>query len=190
MKKAVCITCLATLFLFTFAGSVAVAQHTQFSQTEEAGREVTEAISSAVQFDISTFQNYNALKSALDELACEGVTHGYYRIGDLVYAIGTSREGVVMGRNLKFNVVASYADIDSISPSTDACLVIPNHPNSLGLTVTHRLSDTPTEFHVIANLVSGKTVYVGTKTGFWEVTDGKISLIKTRDIYVPPSANE
>ncbi len=179
IKSSSTIVCLSLLLLLSSSVRVALAQDRDLDDFEDLGRNVADAIASDTQFDITKLGNYKNLRLALLKQACQYIDYGYYRIKDVVYMIGSSKQGVVIGRHAKFNVIKNEANIESVTASAEDCLVIPNHPSSLGITVTEKQSETPTEFHVITNLVNGKALYVGTTKGNWRVVEGRISLLET-----------
>jgi hypothetical protein len=160
--------------------SVALAGDDSLAFAERAGTMVVGAIHSKDTFELSQLHNYKQIKNALSQRFCSALKYRYYRIGTLVYVIGFSPSGVVIGRNFKFRIDSGRANVASLTASTKSCAVIKSDPRSAGLFVTHILSDQPTEFHVIASLLAGKPIYVGTRTGIWKVSGANISLLKRR----------
>lgn len=101
-----------------------------------------------------------------------------------VYYIGTvpKEQGLMIGRHYRVDVSGDGKTALSIAPSTTACLVLPPQPSGNEKTITlikHTLTPAPSEFHVFLSLLSRQPLFIGTKSGVWQVKDGKIQPLKT-----------
>ncbi|HEY7687818.1 MAG TPA: hypothetical protein VH835_03955 [Dongiaceae bacterium] len=100
-----------------------------------------------------------------------------------VYYIGSvpREQGLMIGRHYRVEVFGDGKTALSVTPSGKNCLILPppasGQPKA-GTMVTHQLTPAPSEFHVFLSLLSGQPLYVGTKTGIWQVVNGKIQLLK------------
>jgi hypothetical protein len=100
-----------------------------------------------------------------------------------VYYIGSvpREQGLMIGRHYRVEVSGDGKIALSVAPSSKTCLIIPPPEpgkEKVGTVVTHLLTPAPSEFHVFLNLLTQEPLYVGTKTGIWQVKNGKIELLK------------
>ena len=100
-----------------------------------------------------------------------------------VYYIGTvpKDQGLLIGRHYRIEVSGDGKTALSVAPSSKTCLVIPPPPAGTaekGTVTTHLLTPAPSEFHVFLSLLTGQPIYVGTKSGIWQVDKGRIQLLK------------
>ena len=65
---------------------------------------------------------------------------------------------------------------------TNTCLELPLPANGIGFMVSHVRSDTPTLFHVFANLSYGRPVYVKTSGRTWLVDGGRITVVDKKSV--------
>ena len=75
---------------------------------------------------------------------------------------------------------------------TNTCIELKLPPEGTGFVVSHLRSETPTQFHVFANLSYGRPVYVKIGSRTWLVKDGRISLLakdvaKSLKMQAPPA---
>ena len=159
---------------------------TELVNFAEVGSQLSALVAEKDRFKPKTLSNYKDLKDALKPAQCDGLKYQYYAVGDTLYVVGSSRQGVTIGRHFKFSLAQDSVDISSMQASTNGCLVLPSDPPAEALGVTHILSDTPTEFHVLASIVSGKTIYVGTKNAIWKVSGPTIEFVREME----PKADE
>jgi hypothetical protein len=152
----------------------------------EVGSQLSVLVSEKGRFKLKTLGNYQELRDALKSAQCDGIKYQYYVVDDTLYVVGSSRQGVTIGRHFKFKLAENSVDISSMQASTSGCLVLPIDPSTEALGVTHILSDTPTEFHVLASMASGKTIYVYTKNAIWKVLGPRIDFVQE----VEPDADE
>jgi len=148
------------------------------SSREETARMVSEAIARRGVFKAESLANYRELMKALQAQFCPGYRYRHYRAGDSVYVIGKSGDNIVIGRNFKYRVTDSSADVASIQASTKGCLEFDVPKNVVALTMTHSVSPEPTEFHLIANLVYGVDLYVSAESGLWKISGGRVELMR------------
>src|SRR5262245_12478734 len=98
-----------------------------------------------------------------------------------VYYIGSvpREQGLMIGRHYRVEVSGDGKTALSVAPSGKECLILPppasGQPKA-GTMVTHLLTLAPSEFHVFLSLLSGQPLFVGTKSGIWQVSNGKIVL--------------
>ena len=151
---------------------------TELVNFSEVGSQLSVLVAEKDRFKARALTNYIDLKDALKSAQCDGLKYQYYAVGDTLYVIGSSRQGVTIGRHFKFKLAEDSADISSMQASTNGCLVLQSGPSAEALVVTHVLSDTPTEFHVLASIVSGKTIFVGTKNAIWKVSGPIIDFVQ------------
>ena len=151
---------------------------TEVANFAEVGSQLSTLVAEKDRFKPKTLANYKDLKDALKSAQCDGLKYQYYAVGDTLYVVGSSRQGVTIGRHFKFKLAEDSVDMSSMQASTNGCLVLRSDPSAEALVVTHILSDTPTEFHVLASIVSGKTIYVGTKNAIWKVSGSTIDFVQ------------
>lgn len=99
-----------------------------------------------------------------------------------VYLLGpeTKENTVRMGRHYRV-LVGSDGKADAPQKFTNGCVLLEKTENSIGLTVTHLLSDIPTEIHVFQSLRHQTPIFVLTTQNnrLWKVSGSEIQLIKT-----------
>jgi hypothetical protein len=100
-----------------------------------------------------------------------------------VYYVGAPRDGakIMLGRHYRVIVSGDGKTAQSVSPSTKDCSFV--GPDVVGQGITGVVTTdpdipAPTDIHVFLSLVTGETLFVGTKSGYWRVTEGKIELLK------------
>jgi hypothetical protein len=100
-----------------------------------------------------------------------------------VYYIGTPQNGaeVMIGRHYRVIVSGDGKTAESVSPSTTDCTFVA--PDVVGQGVSGVLTTepdipAPTDIHVFLSLVTGQTLFVGTRAGYWRVNEGRIDLLK------------
>ncbi len=100
-----------------------------------------------------------------------------------VYYIGAPQNGaeVMIGRHYRVIVSGDGKTAQSVTPSTKDCSFVA--PDVVGQGVSGVLTSdpdipAPTDIHVFLSLVTGQTLFVGTKAGYWRVSQGKIELLK------------
>jgi len=101
-----------------------------------------------------------------------------------VYYIGAPQNGaeVMIGRHYRVIVSGDGKTAQSVTPSTKDCSFVA--PDVVGQGVSGVLTSdpdipAPTDIHVFLSLVTGQTLFVGTKAGYWRVKEGKIELLKS-----------
>ncbi|MFM9841536.1 MAG: hypothetical protein ACKVOI_01070 [Dongiaceae bacterium] len=101
-----------------------------------------------------------------------------------VYYIGTPQDGaeVMIGRHYRVIVSGDGKTAQSVTPSTKDCTFVA--PDVVGQGTSGVLTSdpdipAPTDIHVFLSLVTGQTLFVGTKAGYWRVNQGKIELLKS-----------
>jgi hypothetical protein len=99
--------------------------------------------------------------------------------GILIYEIAEHSEGVInIGGQSRILVSPDGATALSVMPSAKSCLTLegPDIPGHLKVAavVTHLLSPSPTEFHVLASLFAKQALFVATRSGVWVVDSGTI----------------
>ena len=174
-----------------FVVAIALVSFNSLAETEvanfaEVGFQLSVLVSEKDRFKPKTLDNYEVLRDALKSAQCDGLKYQYYAFDDTLYVVGSSRQGVTIGRHFKFKIAENSVDMSSMQASTNGCLVLQSDPSAEALVVTHILSDTPTEFHVLASIVSGKTIYVGTKNAIWKVSGPSIEFVQEME----PNADE
>jgi hypothetical protein len=100
-----------------------------------------------------------------------------------VYYIGSipKEQGLMIGRHYRVDVSGDGNTALSVAPSSKTCLILPPlepGKEKTATVVTHLLTPAPSEFHVFLSLLTHEPLYVGTKTGIWQVENGKIQLLK------------
>ena len=100
-----------------------------------------------------------------------------------VYYIGTPQNGaeVMIGRHYRVIVSGDGKTAESVSPSTTDCTFVA--PDVVGQGVSGVLTTepdipVPTDIHVFLSLVTGQTLFVGTRAEYWRVNEGRIDLLK------------
>jgi hypothetical protein len=98
--------------------------------------------------------------------------------GILLYELAELRPGVInIGGQSKLLISPDGRTALTITRSARTCLTL-EEPGSAtdttGAWVTHVLSPTPTEFHVLANLHAKLPLFVATSAGAWIVDNGTI----------------
>jgi hypothetical protein len=108
--------------------------------------------------------------------------------GWLAYALAETSDPnlVLVGGHYRATVSADGRTVLHCRSFTNSCLVLEKNPKGTppgvelaAYTVSHLLDNTPTEIHVLLNLLYGKPLYVVTADRrFWYVDGGKIRLLK------------
>lgn len=107
----------------------------------------------------------------------------YGEDGILVYLLaGTKKPNVaVFGQHFRALISKDATRVMYIVPLSKTVLEVPtrvpNGAKTLGLMVTHLVTDYPLETHVFTSLLAGMPVYVGTGRGTWRVNGSEIALI-------------
>ena len=171
MRALIIVTAIALVSVDCFA-------ETEVADFVDVGSQLSVMVSEKDRFKPKTLANYKELRAALKSAQCDGLKYQYYAVDDNLYVVGSSRQGVTIGRHFKFKLADDLVDMSSMQASTNGCLVLRSDPSAEALVVTHILSDTPTEFHVLASIVSGKTIYVGTKNAIWKVSGPSIDFVQ------------
>lgn len=166
-------------------------QKSQIAWAEAWGRAVFDAYKATTK--VSNLATDSALSTAAN--AATDKCKGKYRAVVVappgmpadriaVYYIGTvpKEQGLMIGRHYRVDVSGDGKTALSVAPSTTTCLVLPPQPSGNEKTITlikHSLTPAPSEFHVFLSLLSREPLFVGTKSGVWQVKDGKIQPLKT-----------
>ena len=130
------------------------------------------------RLDAKSLVNYKALKKQLKTVQCGGMKYHYYKLDESLYVLGSTRKGAVVGRHFTLDLVDDSVDLSSMIASTKGCLVLQYSPSSAALIATHLLGDTPNEFHVMASIQSGKSIYVATANAIWDVSGTSIEFVQ------------
>jgi hypothetical protein len=110
--------------------------------------------------------------------------------GILVYLLaGTNQpHTVVFGQHFRALVSEDGMRVTKLEPLSKSALVmradppsLPNGSKTVGLTVSHLVTEWPLETHVFASLLHKMPVYVVTPRFLWKVDGRKISLLETKD---------
>lgn len=171
MRALIIVTAIALVSVDCFA-------ETEVADFVDVGSQLSVMVSEKDRFKPKTLANYKELRAALKSAQCDGLKYQYYAVDDNLYVVGSSRQGVTIGRHFKFKLADDLVDMSSMQASTNGCLVLRSDPSAEALVVTHILSDTPTEFHVLASIVSGTAIYVGTKNAIWKVSGPSIDFVQ------------
>lgn len=155
---------------------------TRVASFAEVGSQLSVLVAEKDRFKPKTLANYKELRDALKSAECDGLKYQYYALDDTLYVVGSSGQGVTIGRHFKFKLGENSVDLSTMQASSNGCLILQSDPSTEALVVTHILSDTPTEFHVLASIVSGKTIYVGTKDAIWKVSGASIDFVRELDV--------
>jgi len=161
-------------------------QKSQIAWAEAWGRAVFDAYKATTK--VSNLATDSALSTAANAVTdkCKGkyravvvAPPGMPADKIAVYYIGAvpKEQGLMIGRHYRVIVSGDGKTALSVTPSSETCLSIPpQEPDKekVGTLTTHLLTPTPSEFHVFLSLLVHESLYVGTKTGIWEVKDGKI----------------
>ncbi len=103
--------------------------------------------------------------------------------GIVVYLLaGTTKPNLaVLGKHYRAYVDPYNDYAVEIEPLSNSEILIPlrgkDNEKAEALTVTHIITDWPTEIHVFASLLYKIEIYVATKSGLWKVDGTNISLI-------------
>jgi hypothetical protein len=106
--------------------------------------------------------------------------------GVLVYLLaGTKRPGIaVFGKHYRVLVSPDGTQVLTLEPLSKSVLELPVRPRdvpakyeSVGLVVSHVVTDAPIETHVFVSLMHKMPVYVATARGNWKVDGNKISFM-------------
>jgi hypothetical protein len=106
--------------------------------------------------------------------------------GWLVYLLAATRQPglIIAGGHQRIRMSAAGDSVLEIKRLSRGCLRISTRPSGgrvpIGFGMTHLLSDTPVETHVLLSLISRKCCFVGTRVGHWQVTSGRIRLVRRR----------
>lgn len=166
-------------------------QKSQIAWAEAWGRAVFDAYKATTK--VSNLATDSALSTAANAVTdkCKGkyravvvAPPGMPADRIAVYYIGTvpKEQGLMIGRHYRVDVSGDGKTALSVAPSTTTCLVLPPQPSGNEKTITlikHTLTPAPSEFHVFLSLLSREPLFVGTKSGVWQVKDGKIQPLKT-----------
>jgi len=94
-----------------------------------------------------------------------------------VYVMTASSDAPRMwiGGHTRFRVSKDGLHVLAREPSAKSCLEFDlGDPRMAYAVMTHLISDTPTEFHVMQSLTWHKPMFVGTRTGIWKVDGDSI----------------
>jgi hypothetical protein len=111
--------------------------------------------------------------------------------GILVYELAELRPGtIIIGGQSKVLVSPDGRTALTVTPSAKTCVTLDSKQRPAGQTkvaafVTHLLSPTPTEFHVLATLHAKLPLFVATSAGAWLVDNGKIQYMGPLDAPQP-----
>jgi hypothetical protein len=166
-------------------------QKSQIAWAEAWGRAVFDAYKATTK--VSNLASDSALSTAANAVTdkCKGkyravvvAPPGMPADRIAVYYIGTvpKEQGLMIGRHYRVDVSGDGKTALSVAPSTTTCLVLPPQPSGNEKTITlikHTLTPAPSEFHVFLSLLSRQPLFIGTKSGVWQVKDGKIQPLKT-----------
>jgi len=109
--------------------------------------------------------------------------------GSIVYLIAaTTRPNVaVLGQHFRVFVSEDGKTVRRVEPLSKSILEVPFADDAVSIWVTHLITDWPLETHVLASLICGKTLYVGTEDGaVWRVDGEAIALIRAAGTHSPP----
>lgn len=156
------------------------------SKIEIDGKSLYAAMESSDAIDPPTSREADLLEMASEKLLC-GSGYSAVRVEDEVSQVEhiylilqpEKSKGIQFGRHVRFDFKLGTNDLESITPSTKSCLLVPlEESSSEAAFVTHLLSDVPTDFHVYLSLYHKKPIYVSTSAGLWKIEHGKISKSK------------
>ena len=114
-----------------------------------------------------------------------------------VYLIAETKDAeFVWGRHYRIDIDKAGKEVKALTPSTVSCAAMAEPPPGAappgsklaGTGITHLLSKTPTEFHVLISKKTGRPVFVGTSVGIWKVENGKITLMQRRNEQGAPAS--
>jgi len=153
----------------------------KIAYAERIGAELNKAMHSADATDPYTSREADLLRM-LKDLRCEGnykAVSVYDTKGQTenIYLILDRQDGFQIGRHMRFRFKLGTNDLIDIEASSKTCLFIPISNDGIPY-ATHLMSNEPTEFHVFLSRYHNKPIYVGTASGVWEVTGGKINRVE------------
>jgi hypothetical protein len=113
--------------------------------------------------------------------------------GWIVYVLAATTDSniVVVGGHSCVSVSQNGRKAISVTPLSKSCLAVdkskkpkqaPSTVFPFALVVSHLISDTPSEIHVYLNYLHGDDIYVVTKTRFWKISEGKISILDPQSL--------
>ena len=143
----------------------------EVSQAIKSGRDLYDAYLKGPRTDKQTEKE----KSRIDDF-CD-FQYNAYVVGESTYFIAESPSagGIVFGRHYRVSEAG-------VTKSTVTCYATPPPPTNTAFAfITHRISNTPTEFHVFLSLKHKNPIYVITKPGTWRVEGGKIAFVEKRE---------
>lgn len=83
---------------------------------------------------------------------------------------------VVAGGHVRVSIGADGTTVREVMPLSRSALRLPMPPpNSVGIVLSHVVSDTPAETHVFLSLAHRKPIFLATRTGMWKVEDGRVA---------------
>lgn len=153
----------------------------RLSENEALGHYLFEKIRTKDEYKAKNLANYKELKKVINGAKCSGLKYRYFISEDAgtLFVIGTTRKKnvAVIGRHYYMPIVEGRAAFETIGQSTRTCFAMEFPKSVLELHIRHVLDDYPSEFHVLANLLTGVRIFLITDLGRWVVENGKISFI-------------
>lgn len=106
---------------------------------------------------------------------------------------GTEKpDTAVLGRHVRVRVAKDATKVLEVAPLSKSVIELatklPDGKDVVALTVTHVLTEHPSEAHVFASLLYGKQIFVTTKRGVWSIAAGKVRYMGEMQKKEPPKS--